>query len=108
MNIGQLNRRVEIWGFVEERDEYGGIDGTWKRVARRWARIEPSGASELADVNHVKAVESVKIIMRYASFLNEKHRIKYNKKFYEIKSVIDNETGRYMTIANCEVYKDGV
>lgn len=108
MNIGQLKHRIEIWGFTEERDEYGGIGGQWVKLATRWAKIEQCGGSEVSDGNQVKAVGSIKIIMRYIPFLTEKHRIKFDKNFYEIKSVYDTDTGRYMTVVNCEVVKDGV
>ena len=45
MNIAELNRRVSVWEFVEERDEFGGVDGVWKKIATRWAKIEPQSGS---------------------------------------------------------------
>ena len=108
MNIGELNRRIKILEFVEEKDEYGAIDGRWKEIATRWARIEQNGGSEQSDNNQVIARVSIKIIIRYYARLNEKHRIKYKDKLYEINSVIDVDTGHYKMIIDCSEIKDGV
>ena len=108
MNIGELNRRIKILEFVEEKDEYGAIDGYWKEIATRWARIEQNGGSEQSDNNQVIARVSTKIIIRYYALLNEKHRIKYKDKLYEINSVIDVDTGHYKMIIDCSEIKDGV
>ena len=108
MNIGELNRRIKILEFVEEKDEYGAIDGYWKEIATRWARIEQNGGSEQSDNNQVIARVSTKIIIRYYARLNEKHRIKYKDKLYEINSVIDVDTGHYKMIIDCSEIKDGV
>ena len=83
MNIGELNRRIKILEFVEEKDEYGAIDGYWKEIATRWARIEQNGGSEQSDNNQVIARVSTKIIIRYYARLNEKHRIKYKDKLWQ-------------------------
>ena len=108
MNIGELNRRIKILEFVEEKDEYGAIDGYWKEIATRWARIEQNGGSEQSDNNQVIARVSTKIIIRYYARLNEKHRIKYKDKLYVINSVIDVDTGHYKMIIDCSEIKDGV
>lgn len=108
MNIGELKKRITILEFVEVRDEFGGIDGSWNVIATRWAKIEQNGGSEISDNNQVQAKQSTKIVMRYFDNLTEKNRISYNGKLYEIKSVSDVDTGHYMTIANCEELKDGV
>ena len=108
MNIGELNRRIKILEFVEQRDEFGGIEGEWKVIATRWSRIEQHGGNEVSDNNQVIARVSTKIIIRYMSELNEKHRIQYKDKLYEINSVIDVDTGHYKMIIDCSEVKDGV
>ena len=46
MDIGELNRRVEILKYFVKRDAYGGEDGRWLPVGRVWAKIKPvSGTS---------------------------------------------------------------
>ena len=108
MNIGELNRKVKILAFNEERDEFGGITGTWQELDTVWAKVEQNNGNEITDNNQVKAQLNTKIIMRYLPFLTEKNRITYNSKIYEIKSVADVDSGHYMTIADCVELKDGV
>ena len=36
MDIGKLNRKVEILTFVWERDDFGGQEGTWVTTDVRW------------------------------------------------------------------------
>ena len=38
MDIGRLNRRIEILEFHKHRDAFGGEIGEWKTVAKAWAR----------------------------------------------------------------------
>ena len=106
MNIAELNRRVGVWEFVEERDEFGGVDGVWKKIATRWAKIEPQSGSETTDNNHLKVRVGTKVIMRYMPNLTEKNRLSYGKKIYEITSVIDTKSGHYMTIVDCVEMKE--
>ena len=108
MNIGELNRRVEILAFVEEKDEYGAIDGEWKVIATRWARIEQNGGGEVSDNNQVVARISTKIIIRHMPGLTEKNRVRYKDKLYEINSVLDVDTGHYMSMLDCKELKDGI
>ena len=51
MNIGELNRRIEVLQFFEERDDYGGVDGEWLPVGRVWAKIEPGSGTEFLPGN---------------------------------------------------------
>lgn len=108
MDIGNLNRRINIYEFVEKRDEFGGIEGEWIKIASRWARIEQQSGTETTDNNQVKAKVSTTITIRYMKELNEKHRIKYKEKLYEINSVIDYDSRHYKTIINCTELKDGI
>ena len=45
-NDGELNRRIEILRFQETHDEYGGIDGEWLPLLKRWGKIEDNGGNE--------------------------------------------------------------
>ena len=108
MFIDQLRHRVDILAFVETRDEYGGIDGTWQVIAQRWARIEQNSGSETNDNQQVKAVVSTKITMRYMKELTEKNRIRHKDSIYEITGVVNVLTGNYTTVADCKELKDGI
>jgi SPP1 family predicted phage head-tail adaptor len=102
MDIGSLNRRVEILQFFKSRDKYGGEVGEWKPVAKVWAAIIPASGSEQMLSQHVTAEAVVKITIRYCHWLTVLHRIRYGDKVYEIVGAPDNETAHRATIINCK------
>lgn len=109
MDIGRLNRRVEILQFFKGRDEFGGEVGEWKSVAKVWAAISPVSGTEQMFAQQVTAESVVKITVRYLPWLNVMHRIKYGNKLYEIVGSLDNETAHKATIINCkEMVSDGL
>lgn len=109
MDIGRLNRRVEILEFRKHRDEYGGEIGKWVTVAKVWAAIVPVSGSEQMFAQQVTAEKVVRITIRFCDWLTVLHRIKYGNKLYEILGEIDNETAHRATILNAkELVSDGL
>lgn len=109
MDIGRLNRRVEILQFFKSRDEYGGEIGEWKVVAKAWAAIVPISGKEQMFAQQVTAEKVVKITMRYCPFLTVLHRIRYGTKLYEIIGELDDETTHTATVINAkELVSDGL
>lgn len=109
MNIGKLNRRVQILGFVKDRDEYGGEIGEWKCVAKAWAEIVPISGTEQMFAQAVTAEKVVRISIRYCPWLTVLHRIKYGSKLYEIVGELDKDTEHKSTIINAkELVSDGL
>lgn len=109
MDIGRLNRRVEILQFFKSRDEYGGETGVWKPVAKAWAAIVPISGTEQMFAQQVTAEKVVRITMRYCYWLTVLHRIRYGAKLYEIVGELDNETEHTATIINAkELVSDGL
>lgn len=108
MFIDELRHRIDILAFEELRDEFGGVEGKWRVIVQRWAKVEENGGGESYDNQQVKAVGNVKITMRYLEGLNEKNRISYKGKIYEICNVSNVLSGNYTTIADCKEMKDGV
>ncbi len=102
MNIGKLNRRIEVLEFVAERDEYGGEVGEWKSVERLWARIEPVSGTEYFQSQTVNAETVVKITIRYNPKIDVMNRIRYGETTYEIIGVSDEKTAHKATILNCK------
>ena len=102
MDIGRLNRRVEILQFFKSRDEYGGEIGEWKVVAKAWAAIVPISGKEQMFAQQVTAEKVVKITMRYCHWLTVLHRIRYGTKLYEIIGELDDETEHTATIINAK------
>lgn len=102
MDIGRLNRRVEILQFVKSRDAYGGETGEWKSVARVWATIVSVSGSEQMFAQQVTADKVVRITIRFCDWLTVLHRIRYGNKLYEIVGELDNETAHTATIINAK------
>jgi len=102
MNIGELNRRVEVLQFFEERDDYGGVDGEWLPVGRIWAKIEPSNGTEFFAKQQVNAENQTKITVRFYAGISVMNRIRYGEKLYEIMGIADHRTAHNMTILNCK------
>ncbi|MDE6604789.1 MAG: phage head closure protein [Clostridia bacterium] len=109
MNIGELNRRIEVLQFFEERDEFGGVDGQWLPVGRVWAKIEPGSGNEYFSKQKVNAENNTKITVRFYAGISEMNRIRYGDKLYEIVGIADHRTAHNMTIINCkEMVSDGL
>lgn len=102
MDIGKLNRRVEILRFFKDRDEYGGEIGEWRAVAKAWAAITPVSGTEQMFAQQVTAEAVVKITIRYLPWLDVMHRIRYGEKLYEIIGAMDADTSHTKTILNCK------
>lgn len=98
MNIGDLNRRIEVLKFFEERDEMGGVAGEWITVGRVWANIKPQSGTEFLQNQQVNSETTTKITVRFYAGLTVMHRIRYQEKLYEIISIADDETEHRMTV----------
>lgn len=109
MDIGRLNRMVEILQFFKGRDEYGGETGIWKPVAKVWAAITPISGTEQMFAQQVTAEKVVRITIRFCDWLTVLHRIRYGEKLYEIVGELDSETAHRATIINAkELVSDGL
>ena len=102
MDIGKLNRRVEVLRFVTTRDEYGGEVGEWVVAEKLWASIAPVSGTEYYQSQTVNAETVVKITLRYNPRIDTMHRIRYQGKLFEIIGMVDQETAHRATILNCK------
>ena len=109
MNIGELNRRIEVLEQRVDRDAYGGEEITWIPVGRVWAKIETTSGTEYLNAQQVQAENTTKITMRFYAGLTVMHRIRYLDKLYEITGIADNLTEHRMTIVTAkEMVSDGL
>ncbi len=92
MQIGDLRRRIAILKPITERDTYGAVTQTYAEQTKVWAEIIPIKGAETFDDNQIKTGRPYKITCRYVENLDEKCRIRYGKKLFEITSVIDDTT----------------
>ena len=97
MTIGELNRRIEVLEFQDERDSFGGVVGTWIVIGRVWAKIKPSSGSEHFINDEVQETQNGIIIVRFYPAMSVKHRIKYLDTLYEVVAVKDIITSHRWT-----------
>ena len=102
MDIGKLNRRVEILEFRSHRDSYGGEDGRWEVASEVWANIKPISGTEYFTMQQVEAQVVVTITIRYNPAVTVMHRIRYLGKTFEIIGVSDEEARHRATVLNCK------
>lgn len=107
VDIGKLNRRIDVLEYQTDRDEYGGELYEWVVVGRVWASIEPKTGSEFFDNQQIKTSQNVIITMRFYAGITVKHRVRYEDKLYEIVAVIDKGTRHEQTILQCKEVIDG-
>ena len=107
IKIGELNRRIEVLEFIEDRDSFGAVVGEWITTGRVWSKVEPlSGGESLLD-QQIRATNKVRFVMRfYAAMCNDK-RINYMDKIYEITAVKDiTDRHRFTEIEGKEINGD--
>jgi len=109
MDIGRLNRRIEVLSLNITRDEYGGEEKTWITSLNLWANIKPLTGKEIFSNYQVEASSDILITIRYNPSINVLNRIKYKDKTYEILGVSDEETLHKFMILNVkELIGDGL
>ncbi len=102
MEIGELNRRIEILKYFVVRDEYGGEDGQWLPVAKVWAKVEPVSGTEYFTAQQISAETVTRITVRYFPWIDVMNRIRYGTKVYEIIGISDQDTAHRWTVINCK------
>ncbi len=55
MEIGKMNRRVNILECIVVRDEYGGEEKSWIVKKSVWANIKPVSGTEVFKAQQVEA-----------------------------------------------------
>ena len=109
MDIGRLNRRVEILTYEVMRDYFGGEDGVWILTRNIWANIVSSNGTEFYSNQKINAETTTIITIRYNTKIDVMNRIKYLDKIYEIIGIIDEGTNHKVMKLNCkELVSDGL
>lgn len=98
MQIGDLDRRIEVLEKRVSKDSYGGEEIEWIPVGRVWAKIESGSGTEYVNVQQVQAENPTKITVRFYAGLTVMERIRYGDKLYEIIGISDEETSHRWTV----------
>ena len=97
VGIGELNRRIEVLEFREDRDSFGAVVGGWITTGRVWSKVEPQSGTENLLNQQVVCTNKVRFVMRFYAGMCVEKRIKYMDKIYEIISVKDITEGHRFT-----------
>ena len=98
MVIGQLDRRIQIGSYTTAKNLSGEDIQTWTYATAIWANVQPVGGGESTEGDQ-NVGESVNIFtIRYRTGVEQKNRIKYNSKDYDILSVDEIERKKYLQI----------
>ena len=101
INIGELNRRIEIQQEVATRGTSGQEILTWEQLACVWAKATYTltGSGEDVTANQVIVTTRTDFVIRYRSGLDEKMRIVYNGSNYGILNIHEfQERNRFLMI----------
>lgn len=97
IDIGKLNRRVQILQRSQARDEAGGVSETWDVVAERWASIDVQYSALTYETATFISKATYRIVMRYDKelALNIADRVQNldpssnTPHLYEIESIVN-------------------
>ena len=107
MRSGRLNRRITIQELVVTKDEYNQDLESWTDFATIWAHIEPLRGREYWQAKQVVGEVTGRITIRYMAGIDEKMRIIYGDKTYQILAVINlDERSRTLQLLVRQVLND--
>jgi len=107
MRTGRLNRRVTIQRLEVTKDQYNADIESWADVTTVWAHIEPLRGREYWQAKQVVGEVAGRITIRYLAGIDEKMRIVYEDKTYNILAVINpEEKNRILQLLVKEVLND--
>lgn len=90
--INDLNKRIEIYGNIEEENELGEVCYKEKLLKTIWAKIVPqTGSLQKQQANTILSNTTHKIIVRYeaAKDITQDMYIKYKNHRFDIKYILD-------------------
>lgn len=108
VNPGRMNKRVEIWRYVEEPTELAATKTALKRVACVWAELKPTRGKEFLEYYRESNSLQFTCTMRWNPelHLSEKDVLVYKDRQFEINSILNlMEEGRYLEVY-CTEKKD--
>lgn len=91
MEIGSLDKRIQVLKYTETEDEYGLTHQTLVDAIGHslWARIEPARGKTYYEQYKDKVEMITKITIRYRPGITDAMLVKYGGKTYKISSVVD-------------------
>ena len=98
IKIGELDRRILFQNPVETKQSNGELLISWNSHGYRWAKVEPFMATEINENERLSVYSKATFTVRYDSALNEKMRIYFDGKIYNIQGYTEIGRRQFMTI----------
>lgn len=91
MEIGSLDKKIQIFRYADKEDEYGLTHHEKEDVFGHsiWARIEPFRGKEYYEQFKDKVQENLKVTIRYRKGIDTNMLISYQGVLYEIQTISD-------------------
>lgn len=98
-----LNNKIEIQRRGSSQDTAGQVKKTWRNTGSVWASIRPISGREFANASGERAEITHEILLRHGHAVAPRDRVKYQSRFFDIKSVINiGERSRYLKLMAIE------
>lgn len=95
MNPGDFDQRIVIQNVSEAVDQFGQRVQTFSTLAAVWAKVEEKSGVEGEMSYQLIAERKVQFLIRFRSDINERMRISYRSKIYEIESIISDDARKH-------------
>ena len=106
INAGRLKRHIEIWRYVNARNEAGSDVNKLTKIKTVYGEIRPVRGSEYTEYYKTQHELSVKITIRYYADLKSTDVLVYHGRQFEIKSIINPEENNYILEVMCVERED--
>lgn len=95
---GRLDRLVVIQQETRTNDEYNQPVYTWATFSSVWAMVEDKSGAEGYQADQLTATMNTVFTIRYLSGIDEKMRILFNNRFYNIRWIKSPDRNRTLEI----------
>lgn len=104
-NSGSFRHRITFQEFVNGTDSDGFPIEQWQDVKTAWAMIKTLQGREYYQAAAVQAENTTRFVIRYTTGINNKMRIKYGERIFDITAppINDDEKNTTLTIIAKEV-----
>jgi len=87
--ISRLKHRLTLQQEIRTPDDVGGYVRSWKDIADLWAEIMPVMGNERIVGNKIQSEITHKILLRYRDGISSDMRLIFEKRAFNIRSVIN-------------------
>ena len=90
MRAGKLRHRVIVQTSTETQDTAGEPIKAWASPFTTWADVQPLSGRELLRAQEVNAESTIRVNMRYNTYVSQSARLLVGTRILDINTVVDN------------------